>query len=179
MNGENLQVVYNNFLSDKECDEFTSLSLKWNKGLTASSSYQDIRIVNSVDITAQYWWLDEKVFSFINNVNINYGYDISHVNESKLLKYDIGGKYDWHQDVLWGNKAHRKFTFIIQLSDDKDYEGGQFEFRDTADSGTDLSTFGKKGSILVFPSILYHRITPLTKGNRYSIVGWVIGNRWK
>ena len=63
------------------------------------------------------------------------------------------------------------------MTDKNDYEGGDFEFRDG--KNVDLFNAKERGTIIVFPSLLYHRITPLTKGNRYSIVGWVVGPRWK
>ena len=36
-----------------------------------------------------------------------------------------------------------------------------------------------KGSIIVFPSFLYHQVTPITKGTRYSLVMWVLGRPWQ
>ena len=37
----------------------------------------------------------------------------------------------------------------------------------------------EKGTMIVFSSFLYHRITPITEGYRYSIVGWISGPPWK
>ena len=168
-------MVYNNFLSEEEITQIGLIYPTWEQGKTNEPT--DLRIVDTFNITHTFDWLDNKVLSFIHNINKNYGYDILSINETRLLKYDVGGKYDWHQDVLWGPKEHRKFTYIIQLTDKNDYEGGDFEFRDG--KNVDLFNAKEKGTIIVFPSLLYHRITPLTKGNRYSIVGWVVGPRWK
>jgi PKHD-type hydroxylase len=115
------------------------------------------------------------VFTFIKNLKLNY--DISTINETKLLQYNTGGKYDWHQDVLWSQKLHRKFTYIIQLSEKNEYTGGDFEFRDA--KHIDMKHARDVGTMIVFPSILYHRVTPLIKGQRHSIVGWVVGPQWK
>ena len=71
----------------------------------------------------------------------------------------------------------RKLTAIIQLSDDKDYEGGDFEFGITDAKGDDLVKGNRgKGCLLVFPSFLSHRVTPITKGTRYSIITWMEGD---
>ena len=177
MNGVNLPVVYNNFLNDKEIPQIGLTCPTWEHGRTNEPS--DLRIVKTHDITHKLEWLDFKVLAFVKKINKDYGYDISSwnaINETKLLKYDVGGKYDWHQDVLWSPKEHRKFTYIIQLTNKEEYEGGDFEFRDAK---VDLANAGDRGTIIVFPSLLYHRITPLTKGSRQSIVGWVVGPRWK
>ena len=65
---------------------------------------------------------------------------------------------------------------VIQLSDPKDYEGGIFEFEDTLPK---LENFQTRGSVLVFPSYLRHRVTKITKGERKSLVNWLEGPRWK
>jgi len=62
---------------------------------------------------------------------------------------------------------------IIQLSDSEDYDGGGLEFKD---KDVDLSEFRRKGSALLFPSTLVHRIVPLTSGKRQSVVAWVNGS---
>ena len=74
----------------------------------------------------------------------------------------------------------RKLTAIIQLSDEKDYQGGDFEFGITNESGDDLVKGNKnKGCLLIFPSFLSHRVAPITNGFRYSIITWAEGNTFK
>ena len=69
---------------------------------------------------------------------------------------------------------HEKTYVIIQLSDGNDYEGGDFEFGITNTEGTGLITGNRtKGCLLVFPSFLSHRVSPITKGKRYSIITWM------
>ena len=70
------------------------------------------------------------------------------------------------------------------LSDPKDYEGGEFEFKMQDDKNGDgynkiCDEIIPKGSIVVFPSFIYHRVKPVTKGNRYSLVVWNCGKLWK
>jgi PKHD-type hydroxylase len=52
-----------------------------------------------------------------------------------------------------------------------DYEGGDFEMRGLKDKVPRL----EEGSIIVFPSFLEHRVTPVTEGIRYSLVTWFVG----
>lgn len=90
------------------------------------------------------------------------------------------GHYGWHEDIKWIGDNHysRKLSMSIQLCDPSEYEGGKFEFEI---DGQIVSPdgFEKKGSILVFPSFLKHRVTPVTKGTRKSIVSWVEGPNFR
>ena len=78
------------------------------------------------------------------------------------------GFYNWHKDVL----DYRTLSFSILLNDSKEYEGGEFEFRDI-----ELKNFTKQTDMIMFYSDLKHRVTPVTKGTRYSLVGWLSGVR--
>ncbi|MFT7073376.1 MAG: PKHD-type hydroxylase [Patiriisocius sp.] len=60
----------------------------------------------------------------------------------------------------------------IQLSDPNDYEGGDLRFMINKEI---VNAPKEKGTIIIFPSFIMHRVTPITKGTRQSIVGWVSG----
>ena len=36
-----------------------------------------------------------------------------------------------------------------------------------------------QGSVIVFPSFVWHRVTPVTKGTRYSLVLWTCGQPFR
>jgi PKHD-type hydroxylase len=84
--------------------------------------------------------------------------------------------YDWHEDnsAVMKKPFDRKLSFVLQLSDPKDYDGGGFELH-----GDELppAAFTKQGDALLFRSGLKHRVTPVTRGTRYSLVTWVHGPR--
>ena len=70
------------------------------------------------------------------------------------------------------------------MCDGSEYEGGDLEFdlRDKSDSTSNIQTTKiarKKGSIIVFPSFVWHRVTPVTQGTRYSLVIWNCGLPFK
>ena len=97
------------------------------------------------------------------------------VDAPMIMKYEKGGHYDWHVDT--GNSVcHRKLSFTIQLSDDKDYSGGDVEFIGTK---VDTKAFRQKGVCIIYPSFLPHRVTKVTKGTRHAIVGWIHGPTFK
>lgn len=164
-----------NFVSNEEIESILSIDMDFVDGNTITNSSS--RIVSSMPLYKS--WLIDKIENAVEKFNsAEFNYDISNgMSEMNLLKYTPGGKYDWHQDVIWGNKDHRKFTIILQLSNSSGYEGGDFEFRDVMN--LDISRSKERGSLIMFPSIMYHRIKPLTKGTRYSIVSWINGPQWK
>jgi PKHD-type hydroxylase len=91
-----------------------------------------------------------------------------------LLSYrgTIADHYDWHVDIGRGKTASRKLGFTVQLSASAEYEGGDLEFHGIP---SDREAFRRKGLLLVFPAFWLHRVTPITKGTRHVIVGWVHG----
>lgn len=94
------------------------------------------------------------------------------INQVDLLKYEKGGKYEIHTDH--GNDSPRTLTCILNLNED--YEGGDFVFY-KQNSKEELKRIKcKTGTLIFFPSnFLYpHKVEPITKGKRYSIVAWLI-----
>lgn len=87
-----------------------------------------------------------------------------------------GGHYDWHEDssAVMKKPMDRKLSFVIQLSDPKDYDGGTFEL---AGDTLPANAYRQQGDALIFRSALRHRVAPVTRGTRYSFVTWVHGPR--
>ena len=111
-----------------------------------------------------------------------FGFDINYINDIQYTTYKAseGGKYDWHQDVFWANKTmhDRKLSLIIQLTDPSEYEGGDFQF-DSDIPQPDPAEIKQRGTVIVFPSFLRHRVTPVTSGVRRSLVSWVEGPKFR
>lgn len=92
--------------------------------------------------------------------------------ELQLTRYSEGDFFDWHMDFGPGDISARKLSITVQLSDPDEYEGGDLEFMINQKQ---VKAPREKGTIIVFPSFVQHRVTPITKGVRQSIVGWVSG----
>lgn len=80
------------------------------------------------------------------------------------------GHYDWHLDMGPGN-GRRKLSVVCQLSDPSEYEGGELQIN----NGQIRTVEKDKGTVIIFPSYLLHRVTPVTKGTRKSLVLWIEG----
>jgi PKHD-type hydroxylase len=87
-----------------------------------------------------------------------------------------GGFYDWHIDRGDSTATPRKLTLVLQLSDPESYEGGELEIM-VGRNPTQVKK--EKGLIAAFPSWVLHRVTPVTKGTRRSLVVWLTGPRFR
>lgn len=89
-----------------------------------------------------------------------------------------GGHYDWHEDNSASMKKpmDRKLSFVLQLTDPAEYDGGDFELHPSADP-LPPGSYTRQGDALIFRSGLRHRVAPVTRGTRYSLVTWVHGPR--
>lgn len=85
---------------------------------------------------------------------------------------DVQGHYDWHIDIGTGRFSTRKLSLTVQLSAADSYEGGDLEFHL---SGLDRTQMRQQGTLIAFPSFHEHRVTPVTRGERFSMVAWIDG----
>jgi PKHD-type hydroxylase len=137
-------------------------------------------------------WIYKEIQPFIQQANTNAGWNFQwDFSEScQFTEYKKGQFYDWHCDswdeaynVPENINTHgkiRKLSVTISLSDPKDYKGGelQFDLRNKTNGKPNVITCKEilpKGSIVVFPSQVWHRVTPVTKGIRHSLVIWSLG----
>jgi len=112
------------------------------------------------------------------NQQAGWGYSLSDQEPTQIGRYKSSdkGHYDWHIDAgAPMNGLQRKLSFVMLLSDPSEFEGGELQFRGMED----WKILPKQGSIVVFPSFIEHRVTPVTKGVRYSAVSWVHGPSFK
>ena len=146
-------------------------------------------------------WLYKLVQPYIKRANIDAGwnFDIDFMEGLQFTSYKNNGFYGWHTDG-GSDKSYaykkdgpdtvdknmlgkvRKISMTINLSDPNDYEGGNLKIdtKDLTDTSVHtLTQIRPQGSLVVFPSYLFHQVTPVTKGTRYSLVAWTIGAPFK
>jgi len=128
---------------------------------------------------SEFRWLFDRISECVNAVNADwYRYNLIGFEGIQFTKYSgAGGQtnyYSSHTDLKSTDYGTvRKLSFSIQLSGPDTYEGGDvLLYR----SLTESSTMNRAiGSITFFPSYTIHEVLPVTKGIRYSLVGWVHG----
>ncbi len=111
-------------------------------------------------------------------VNLNhFGFDGVRLTEpAQFTEYPKGGFYDWHMDLNAfgqdGQNPIRKISMTLLLSDPKDFTGGDLLF---GELGNNKPTPLKQGQAIFFASFLRHKVAPVKKGIRRSMVMWFGG----
>jgi PKHD-type hydroxylase len=123
----------------------------------------------------------KKIMHTLGNLNqTEYKFQLTRFADP--LQYTVydGGKgdhYTWHSDGYESNgKAYRKLSAILILSDPSEYEGGDLEVFIEVEP---VRIEPIRGRLIVFPSYLLHRVTPVTKGVRKTLVSWISGDSFK
>lgn len=138
----------------------------------------EVRWIDRNDPNSKF--IAEILWYYASQANRNtFGFDIATLDEIQYTTYygKNQGKYEWHHDTFWANPTayDRKLSVIVQLSDSNDYTGGDFEI----DHQYVQPNMREKGTVFVFPSFLLHRVTPVTKGVRKSLVAWIEGPKFR
>lgn len=109
-----------------------------------------------------------------------YGYDIWLRTEAiQYTTYDSKqqGEFPLHTDTqMYGYPSTQKLTLIVGLTPQDNYEGGQLEIHI---SKQPISIKLMAGQAVVFPSSFPHRVTPVTRGVRHTLVSWYSGPMWR
>jgi len=168
----------------EECD--TYIPADTNLGFYGDSQLSDYR-------SSEISWIDKRdpkssfiadiLWDYAQEANKNaFGFIADYIKDIQYTKYhaDENGHYDWHFDTFWGNPTayDRKLSVVVQLSDPGDYEGGEFEI-DPQYEPPNAEHLKTRGTVIVFPSFIRHRVTPVTRGTRKSLVTWIQGPKFR
>jgi len=193
--------IINYGLSKKLIRAETGHQQSLNKPKLNKKQIKDLKEIRDSEIV----WLDEpwiykEIHPYIHSANKNAGWNFEwdFSEPCQFTKYKNNQFYDWHIDSYekpFDNKnikyrygKIRKLSVTCQLTDGSEYKGGEleFDFRDYNPNKRDESKhliqakeILPKGSIIVFPSNSWHRVKPITKGTRYSLVLWNLGYPFK
>tara|TARA_Y100001951_G_C11259899_1_gene251852 strand:+ start:234 stop:818 length:585 start_codon:yes stop_codon:yes gene_type:complete len=135
--------------------------------------------------------INELAWHFLREANkIQFNYDLEYFQPIQFAEYKDGGFYEWHQDASGVDKDNeiRKLSLTMVLSDPDTFKGGELEFyngdRPMEDVGEITgeqvtNDIKSQGTVVVFDSRDWHRVKPVTKGVRHSIVCWTVGPNFK
>ena len=131
--------------------------------------------------------INELAWHFLREANkIQFNYNLEYFQAIQFAEYKDGGFYGWHQDAsgIDPDNETRKLSLTLVLSNPDNFEGGELQFYN---GGRPMEDMGEitgeqvtndikaQGSVVVFDSRDWHRVTPVTKGVRHSIVCWTVG----
>lgn len=153
------------------------------------------------------WLSDEWIYRLIHpyihtaNKEAGWNFEWDWSEACQFTKYDEGQFYGWHADAddrPYNNDPNsgfsytenpniigkvRKLSVTVNLTDPNNFTGGDLKFDFGPHRGKDrlctVSEIRPKGSIIVFPSHLFHQVTTITSGTRYSLVMWNLGAPFK
>ncbi len=185
-------------IPSKDCDDIIKhgLSKQETKGWTGTAAKPTSEEVAKNIRQSNVSWLDDPwIYNIIQpfvktaNESAGWNFDWDWSETIQFTKYKLNQFYDWHQDASdepypesnGPNQAGkiRKLSIIVTLVDGSEYDGGDlqinFRHRSKIDEIKSITEIRPKGSVIVFPSYIFHRVTPVTRGTRYSLVNWNIG----
>jgi len=124
-------------------------------------------------------WAGALVHHFAREGNSTWNLDLHRLGTLSFIRYEVDDHFGWHVDVLGYERSddeERKLSVTVNLSDPDAYEGGELEFRTPTGEVLPLPPAARlRGSVVVFPSTIAHRVTPVTRGTRDVLVGWLYG----
>ena len=200
MNLKWLWYSFEKVIADTVCDQMVDLLKQSKKSRGTIGAFKDKKNLTkqeqrSFDKTrkshvffSNLEWLYRYTHPWVHEANRKAGWNVQwNLSEDcQLTRYGPKEHYDWHVDA-WpeGYKGGpfdgliRKLSSVLVLNDAAEYTGGKLEFWNRPewrkDNYTTSPSILKKGSIIVFPSFVFHRVTPVTKGIRYSLTNWHCG----
>ena len=172
----NCYFAWDKELSHEICQKLINLGKgNWNSAAVVDKSIVGARKSDIVWTKEQ--WVYDLIWDYMLTANEQAGwkYNIVAAESCQVTRYTKDGFYGWHIDGMGSHSElqddgnTRKLSMSIILN--SDYEGGDFEMRGLDNQVPRL----EEGSIIVFPSFVEHRVTPVTEGIRYSLVSWFVG----
>ena len=134
-------------------------------------------------------WLYDVIWPIMEQANKEAGwrYEIKAAESCQITRYKKGGFYSFHRDGCGDHLSAynspqnsflhgyvRKLSMSVMLNDN--FDGGAFEFASYSKGDCVITPIeASSGSVIFFPSSMEHRVSPVTKGTRYSLVTWFVG----
>ena len=203
MNVSNYYWYFSGVLTPKFCDEVIAYANSQKEEMARTGGYGDKKLNkqevldlkrkrNSDLVWLDDTWIYKELHPYVHEANAKAGWNFQweRSESCQFTKYKLNQYYDWHCDS-W-NKPYdrkdpnhpehgriRKLSMTCQLTDGSEYTGGELEFQfrnhDNPKETIKCTEILSQGSIVVFPSFVWHRVKPVRKGTRYSLVVWSLG----
>lgn len=204
----NYYYYFKSVLTPKFCDEIIEYGNKYQDNIAKTGSFpkenfskKELKNLqkkrNSNVVWLDDFWIYKEILPYVEEANKKAGwnFDIDCSEVCQFTKYGPGQYYGWHfdshakpYDVPQNKYLHnkiRKISVTCNLTDPNNYIGGELEFninnpeKNKKDNYITCAEAKFRGSIIVFPSFVWHRVKPVLTGKRYSLVIWNGGQNFK
>lgn len=183
-------IVWENGFTQEEIDKIVALGelREFSKGVIGGPNVGDAVSDLTIRDTDLTWlspdpdtqWIIERVQNITSRVNFDkFQFDLEHLEFLQYGKYKINGHYNWHTDSGPNLPRHRKLSVVLGLSNPDDYEGGEFMINANGNQDSCQTFKIRRGDMLFFPSFMPHKVAPVTKGDRMTLVTWAVGPKFK
>ena len=203
MISENYYYYIQSAFSERFCDDVVNYCLSQNDTLGITGKFnENLNLADTVQLKTHrnsnvVWvdepWITKEIMAITYEVNkmAGWNYDLSFQESPQFTKYAPGQFYDWHCDSAHKTNDKgliRKLRLSISLSKPEEYTDGLFQFdyrdydprrRDPRTAERSVTEILPRGSVLFFPSWVWHRVKPVTSGIRYSLVNWIQGTPYR
>lgn len=197
--GVSAAVCYREVFTPEQCDQIIAMCELVAHG---NGGFQKGRIGTHVDggednpetrVTDIVWlepsrendWVHHRISQITGRVNSEkFQLDLDNFDGFQFSRYESSnsGHYDWHIDVMPeppNPASHRKLSLSVMLSNPDDYEGGDLLLNTRGHPGKAEVYRPVKGDVVFFYSFVPHRVTPVTKGVRNTLVTWACGEKFR
>ena len=204
MNLTNYYWYFKSAVPSRICDEIVKYGQQLQDQMAVTGGFGDAKKLNQKQIkdlktkrdSNIVWmsdrWIYKEIQPYVHQANANAGWNFQwDWSEScQFTKYKKGQYYDWHcyswehvynKPITPSHGKIRKLSVTVTLSDPKNYKGGELEFDfrnldpDKKPNVHKCKEILPKGSLVVFPSFVWHRVCPVKSGERNSLVIWNLG----
>jgi len=184
-------IIWDNGFDDKEIEKIISIGelSEFSKGKIGTDDFNTVGELNKeirdtdivfIEPSEDTHWLYKRMAELCAKINYDkFQFNLDNFQPLQYGKYKVNGHYDWHTDSGTNLSEHRKLSFVLGLSDIDDYKGGILELNLSGNAKKPHKLKLKKGRLVVFPSYIPHRVTKVTEGERLTLVGWVVGPKFK
>ena len=203
MNLSNNYWWFENAFTPEQCDRIIKMGMQedFELGDINRTNREKVEIEDTEDLfktrNSHVSWIDEPwiyniLKKYIDSANYQAGWNFQWdwTEMLQFTKYNVGQFYDWHPDqhhyvypeddtnVNMRGK-YRKLSTTLLLNDASEFKGGELEFHFNMKETKIAKELKTRGTLIVFPAFVYHRVREVTEGTRYSLVSWSIGEPFR
>jgi PKHD-type hydroxylase len=207
MNLNNYYYYFKKAIPERICDEIIKYGNQQREELAVIGGFtkntnltkEEEKILKKTRNSNVAWlndqWIYNEIIPYVNQANKDSGWNFQWDTSEmcQFTKYRLNQYYHWHCDSFHSPyntpndlKKHgriRKLSVTVSLSDPKEYKGGELQFdfynEKRKKNIVTCKEILEKGSLVVFPSFVWHQVKPVTKGTRYSLVIWNLGSQFR
>jgi PKHD-type hydroxylase len=176
-------VMWGQGFSNEECDSVLQLGelAEFKRAAVGNNvtndKVRDTKII-WIEPSPDTFWIFDRMNELCGKINFDkFQLDLKQFDGFQYTKYDVNAHYDWHNDTINmpTNGLFRKLSFVLMLTDPSEFEGGELLLNIDGNAERCHTVAFNRGDLAVFYPHIPHKVTPVTKGTRVTLVTWALG----